>query len=185
MTPNILTCLRIPLSCALFFLLFYNGFYAKTLALTVFLAAMLTDYLDGKIARSTGKVTTFGKIMDPIADKFLTLSAFLAFTQMGLIPAWMVLLVVARDSLITGIRLTISEKGDLHAARNSGKNKTALQFTFVIFVLVFLILKEMPFWDLVWNDGWIRGISWVMGAVTTVTLWSGVRYLIKNKALFE
>ncbi len=182
--PNTLTCLRILLGFVLLFLLFLSGLPAKLLALTVFIAASLTDYWDGKLARSRGQITVFGKLMDPIADKFLTLCAFIGFTQKGLILPWMVLLVVARDFLITGIRLTIPQKGNLHAARHSGKNKTVLQFVFIHLVLGFLVLKETYFWNPVWEATVLAVIHGAMGIVVVATLWSGVSYLIKNRELF-
>lgn len=189
--PNALTCLRIVLTFVFLFLLFLNGLLVKILALVVFLAASITDYWDGKIARSTHQVTAFGRVMDPIADKFLALSAFIGFSQKGLIAAWMVVLVAARDFLITGIRLAIPQKAsspsgeNLHAARSSGKNKTVLQFVFILFVLSFLVFKETAFWNPAWEATWIRVIRASMAVVVIVTLWSGTRYLIKNRELFE
>jgi len=182
--PNSLTCLRIILAFVLLFLLFLNGLPSKILAFTVFIAASLTDYWDGRLARSSGQITLFGKLMDPIADKLLTLSAFIGFTQKGLILPWMVLLVVARDFLITGVRLTIPQKGDLHAARVSGKNKTVLQFVFIHLVLAFLVFKETRFWNASWEPGVLGVINGAMGIVVIATLWSGANYLIKNRGLF-
>lgn len=183
--PNALTCLRIILSFVLLFLFFLNGLSAKILALVVFIVASLTDYLDGKLARSSGQITVFGKLMDPIADKFLTLSAFIGFTQKGLIAPWMVLLVVARDFLITGVRLVIPPKGELHAARRSGKNKTVLQFAFIYFVLGFLVFRETRFWEASWEPPVQSAIRTAMGVIVVVTLWSGGNYLIKNRELFR
>jgi len=100
-TANTLTCVRIFLAFVLLFFILTDGFFWKTAAILVFVLASLTDYWDGKIARATGQITAFGKLMDPIADKFLTLFAFVAFTQKGIVSAWMVVLVVARDFLIT------------------------------------------------------------------------------------
>lgn len=183
--PNALTCLRIVLAFVLLFLLFMSGFAAKILALAVFIAASLTDYWDGKIARSSGQVTVFGKLMDPIADKFLTFAAFIGFTQKGLIAPWMVVLVVARDFLITGVRLAIPPKRDLQAARQSGKNKTVLQYLFIYFVLGYLAFRETPYWDPAWELPVLMFLRAAMGVIVIVTLWSGANYLIKNKELFE
>lgn len=183
--PNALTCLRILLAFVLLFLLFMSGFTAKILALAVFSAASITDYWDGKIARSSGQITVFGKLMDPIADKFLTLAAFIGFTQKGLIAPWMVLLVVARDFLITGVRLAVPPKGELQAARQSGKNKTVLQFIFIYLVLSFTAFRETQYWDPAWETQILMLIRGAMGVIVIVTLWSGANYLIKNKELFE
>ena len=186
---NGLTVLRVVLAFVLLYLLFLPGAAVKIAALFVFLGACATDYLDGRIARSRGQVSAFGKLMDPIADKFLTLLAFISFTQKGLVPAWMVAVVVARDFLITGIRLVVPLAGplggELHSSRISGKNKTALQFVFILFVLGFLIFKETSFWKPAWEDGWLVAIRAAMAVVVVTTLWSGASILIKNRKLFE
>ena len=188
---NGLTVLRILLAFVLLALLFLSGAVVKIAAFFVFLGACTTDYWDGRIARSRGQITVFGKLMDPIADKLLTLTAFIAFTQKGIVPAWMVVLVVARDFLITGIRLAVPQKDsvaegrDLHVARISGKNKTVLQFVFILFVLGYLILKETSLWGADWESGWLAVIRGAMAIVVAATLWSGARYLVKNKRLFE
>lgn len=162
-----------------------NGAAVKIAALLVFLLACATDYWDGWVARRMNQSTAFGKLMDPIADKFLTLAAFVAFTQKNLVPAWMVVVVVARDFLITGIRLAIPYKGELHGARPSGKNKTVLQFLFIVGTLGFLIAREFAFWQAEWESGALAVIYWCMALVLAATLWSGASYLIKNRKLFE
>jgi len=182
---NQLTCGRIFLSFALLFFLLSEGLIWKVGALFIFGLASLTDYWDGKIARARGQITGFGKLMDPIADKLLTLSAFIAFTQKGIVSAWMVLLVVARDFLITGVRLSIPPKEDLEAARPSGKNKTVVQFVFILGVLIYSVLREMSFWDSVWDPLVFSVINVSMLGVVGITLWSGVVYLYKNRRMFE
>ena len=164
-------------------LLFHQGAVFKGLALFVFLAASYTDYLDGKIARRMGQITPFGRLMDPIADKILTLSAFLGFVQLGIIPAWMAVVIITRDLLITGFRLTLPAGSDVQSARPSGKHKTVVQFASIVGVLIFLTVRETPLWDLAWTLRAHEVIYGSMVFVVAVTLWSGVRYVWKNKHL--
>ena len=167
------------------FLIFSKGFVFKALALFVFLIASLTDYWDGKLARSKGQITNFGKLMDPIADKLLTLSAFMAFVQLGIIPAWMVVVMLTRDLLITGLRLLIPDEVEARTPRSSGKHKTALQFASILGVLIFLTLRETDFWKPEWTPGALEFIYVGMIFIVGVTLWSGVRYVMKNKELLD
>lgn len=155
------------------------------MALFVFLLASLTDYWDGRIARKRGLITSFGTLMDPIADKILTLSAFLAFVQMSILPAWMAVAIITRDFLITGLRLLMSEKSAAQGARSSGKHKTALQFATIVGVLIFLTIKETAYWNPNWTPTALRFIYWSMLLIVVVTLWSGVRYVVKNREFFK
>jgi CDP-diacylglycerol--glycerol-3-phosphate 3-phosphatidyltransferase len=166
-------------------LLFMNGPIAKGLALLVFLLASLTDYWDGHIARNHNQITSFGKLMDPIADKILTLSAFLAFVQMSIIPAWMAVAIITRDLLITGLRLLIPEKSESRQARSSGKHKTALQFASIVGVLIFLTIKETSYWQAEWTPQALAFIYWSMLLIVGITVWSGVRFVMKNKDIFS
>ncbi len=147
----------------------------------VFLLASFTDYLDGRLAREKGLVTNFGKLVDPIADKVLTLSAFLAFVEMHLVPSWMVILILTRDFLITGLRLFLPQ-GESQAARVSGKNKTALQFIVIVGILFYLALKESRMWDAAWTMTMDQAIYWAMLLVVGFTLWSGFRFAYVNRA---
>ncbi len=183
--PNVLTCLRIFLACIFMFFVFAEGVFFKELSLLIFLAASLTDYWDGTLARRLNQITAFGKLMDPIADKILTLSAFLAFVQMGIVPAWMVVVIITRDLLITGLRFLMPSEGSVQSARKSGKHKTVLQFLGIVGILVFLIIRETAFWDPLWEPIAREWIYWGMMGIVAVTLWSGVVYLMKNKAVFR
>ncbi|MGB3112317.1 MAG: CDP-diacylglycerol--glycerol-3-phosphate 3-phosphatidyltransferase, partial [Candidatus Omnitrophota bacterium] len=102
--PNKITLIRIALVFIFMLFLFMKGLTFKILALATFMLAAFSDYLDGFIAKRYGIVSDFGKLMDPIADKILTLAAFLAFVEMKLIPAWMVVIILMRELIITGIR---------------------------------------------------------------------------------
>jgi len=183
--PNKLTLSRIFLTVVFMFLLFAEGAPAKCLALGVFLLASLTDYWDGKIARAKNQRTSFGKLMDPIADKLLSLSAFLAFVQMEIIPAWMVMLIIARDLLITGLRLLAPPGHPVMAVRSSGKHKTTLQFTAIVAVLVFLAVRDTPFWKAEWTPSAHTFIAASMFFVVAVTLWSGLRVVYLNREIFS
>jgi CDP-diacylglycerol--glycerol-3-phosphate 3-phosphatidyltransferase len=167
------------------FLVFGEGIFFKTAAFLTFLAAGLTDYWDGALARNQNQITAFGRLMDPIADKILALAAFLAFVQMGIVPAWMVAVILARDLLVTGMRFLMPSQGDVQAARKSGKHKTALQFLMIIAILIFLILRETFFWNASWNSEAFEWIYWGMFATVAVTVWSGVVYVFKNRELFR
>ena len=114
--PNKLTIIRIILSFVFMFLLFTQGLLAKVLALITFLIASITDFYDGYLARKYNLITDLGKLLDPIADKILVLSAFLAFVEMGIIPAWMVVIIILRELVITGVRIFAITDGKILAA---------------------------------------------------------------------
>lgn len=182
--PNFLTSTRFLLAGLFMAVLFRSGLCFKTLALGVFVLAMLTDYWDGALARSRGQISNFGRLMDPIADKVLVLSAFVAFVQMELVPAWMVVAIMFRDFLITGFRLLMPPGKNVQAGQ-SGKHKTVLQFAAIIGVLLFLIVRETRYWTTAWDEEAVRVIYFSMLIVVIVTLWSGVRYAAKNWHVFE
>ena len=121
----------------------------KWVALGVFIAASLTDMLDGKIARKYNLVTNFGKFMDPLADKLLVCSALIALSDIGRMPAWIVIVIIARDFIISGFRLVAAEKGVVIAAGWSGKIKTTVQMIMVCFLVadlggkVFYVIDQM------------------------------------------
>ena len=169
-TPNKLTLLRVAM-IPVFLVVLYLGFPGSNyVALAVFVAASLTDLLDGHIARSRGLVTDFGKFMDPLADKVLVVTAMLWFVQCGRMPAWAVAIVIFREFAISGIRLIAAERGRVIAAAWSGKIKTAC--TMVFLTLMFLPLPE-------WVD--TLGV-WV---IVVTTVYSGLEYLVKNKDVID
>lgn len=145
------------------------------IATACFILASLTDYLDGRLAREKGQVTSWGKLMDPIADKMLTLSAFIAFAWLGLVPFWIVALIVLRDVFITAFRLRLPPASDT-SARQSGKNKTALQFAAIFGILLYLCARQTPYWNPAWEPRAHGMIYGAMLAVLAVTLWSGLRF---------
>ncbi|MCX7927980.1 MAG: CDP-diacylglycerol--glycerol-3-phosphate 3-phosphatidyltransferase [Candidatus Omnitrophica bacterium] len=187
---NKITISRIILTFVFIFLLsfpFPNNWHlwTKAASLVVFLLAALSDLLDGKIAQKWNMVTDFGKLMDPIADKMLVLSAFLVFVQMGLIAGWMVVIIVARELLITSLRLFALNKGKVLSAAKSGKHKTFSQMLLIIIILSFIVFKEFckvyASWNPYWEKGFIWAVNIVMWFVVILTLWSGLSYLWKNR----
>ncbi|MGH8048158.1 MAG: CDP-diacylglycerol--glycerol-3-phosphate 3-phosphatidyltransferase, partial [Chthoniobacterales bacterium] len=160
--------------------------YNHTLALALFVVATITDYLDGQIARRCNLITDFGKLMDPLADKILTAAAFICLIPYHALPAWVVIVIIAREFLITGLRLLAGAKGVVLPAEKLGKHKTAWQMGTILFFLLLLALGE-------WNAGRFELTSspWnyvgtIMVIVTTVlTVYSGAGYFWKNRALIE
>ena len=110
--------------------------YDKWIALAIFIIASLTDLLDGKIARKYNLVTNFGKFMDPLADKLLVCSALICLIELGKIPAWMVIVIIAREFIISGFRLVASDSGVVIAASYWGKFKTTFQMAAVCLLIV-------------------------------------------------
>src|SRR5688500_5183183 len=165
--PNKLTVARFILT-AVFLILFFNRFkYGDTIALIVFCMASLTDYFDGKIARRDKLITNFGILMDPLADKILICSAFIAFVGRDLMPAWMVVIIVARELAITGLRLLASTKNLIIAAERYGKHKTISQIVATISILVLVSYPEWGVWTGAVFDWWVP-------VFTKVAMWISV-----------
>jgi CDP-diacylglycerol--glycerol-3-phosphate 3-phosphatidyltransferase len=171
------------------FFLFSKGVIFKCLALAAFLAASFTDFLDGYIAKKYNMITDFGRLMDPIADKILVLSAFLAFVEMELIPAWMALVIVFREITITGLRMAALGQGKVLAAEDGGKHKMVSQVLSIFAILLFLIFREagikvFGFWSASTERIYKDTIFLLMLITTFLTLASGISYLIKNKGVY-
>ncbi|MFH1458852.1 MAG: CDP-diacylglycerol--glycerol-3-phosphate 3-phosphatidyltransferase [Candidatus Omnitrophota bacterium] len=187
--PNRLTTLRIILSFVFMFLLFTPGVLAKILALIAFLIASITDFYDGYLARKHNLITDLGKLLDPIADKILVLSAFLVFVEMGIIPAWMVVIIILRELLITGVRIFAVTEGKILAASLAGKHKTVSQMVSIFIILTVIIIKEaggkiFSFWSAD-VDFWVqKSIYLLMLLTVALTLISGISYFIKNRDIF-
>ena len=163
--PNQLTIFRCILIVP-FVILLMNGF--DLISLAIFIIASLTDLADGKIARKYNLVTNFGKFMDPLADKLLVCSALIILIQLGRIPSWVVLIIIAREFIITGFRTVASDKGVVIAASKWGKYKTTFQM-----IMVCLMLANFAFLQIVTNI-----VMWIALALTVISL---VDYLWKNK----
>jgi CDP-diacylglycerol--glycerol-3-phosphate 3-phosphatidyltransferase len=182
---NRLTMSRILLTFVFMFFLFCNGLWAKAASLVVFILAALSDYFDGLIAQRHNMVTDFGRLMDPIADKILVLAAFAAFVQLQLIDAWMFVIIVSREILITSMRLFALNKGKVLSAARAGKHKTVLQMAVIFTILGFILLKEIILKYYTWNPAWEKifrqGIFFLMLVTVGLTLYSGLSYLWQNR----
>ncbi len=171
--PNKLTIFRvilIPFFVVL--LLFEITDYDKWIALAIFIIASLTDFLDGHIARKYNLVTNFGKFMDPLADKLLVCSALICLVELSKIPAWIVILIIAREFIISGFRLVASDNGVVIAASYWGKFKTTFQI--VMICLMIADLEHLYFVTQI--------VMWIALALTVISL---VDYLVKNKDVMK
>ena len=167
--PNILTLIRcalVPLMAGLCYLPEDRLWIAGA----VFALASVTDWFDGYIARSRGLITDFGKFLDPLADKLLVLSALVMLTALDRLPAWLTVLILARELAVDGLRMIAVGKGKVIAAAWAGKVKTTSQMILIL-VLFFLGWR----WD--GNAFVLAGTIWVAG----ITVYSGVQYFVKNR----
>lgn len=172
--PNKLTILRAVMIPFFLVFLYMTPGWAKWAALGVFIAASLTDMLDGKIARKYNLVTNFGKFMDPLADKLLVCSALIALSDLGRIPAWIVIVIIARDFIISGFRLVAAEKGVVIAAGWSGKIKTTVQMIMVAVLIADLGGDAVHIVELV--------LIYLALALTIISL---IDYLAHNKGVLS
>jgi CDP-diacylglycerol---glycerol-3-phosphate 3-phosphatidyltransferase len=182
--PNLLTLIRLGLSVLLVVSLSVQYPAHLAAALLVFLLASLTDYLDGVIARKWDLVTDFGKLMDPLADKVLTASAFICLIPYQALPAWAVIIIISREFLITGLRLLASSKGIILPAEKLGKHKTAWQMITIIFFLALLAARDFSIASsAAVNLLWVYGGMVLVTLTVGLTLFSGSAYLWKNRRL--
>jgi len=191
--PNKLTVSRFGLTVVFLWAMFSKFPLNNTLALFFFCFAGITDFLDGRIARSRNLITNFGKLMDPLADKIMTCSAFVAFvesTHMNpnapvKVGAWMVVIIVGRELAITGLRLLAASKNIVLAAERYGKHKTISQIACIIALLVVDACQE---WKPVLRDmftPWVPTFAEVMLWLTVVlTAMSGIIYLWRNRRIY-
>src|SRR5215831_6811221 len=157
--PNRLTISRFILT-VVFLAVFFSRFrFANTVALVLFSAASLTDYFDGKIARRDKLITNFGILMDPLADKILTCSAFIAFVDRDLMPAWMVVIIVARELAITGLRLLGASQQVVLAAEGYGKHKTISQIVAIVSILTLVSYPEWGYWGRAIFSWWVPAFT--------------------------
>lgn len=174
--PNKLSMLRICMVPVFVALALVEAQWAQLTALAVFCLASLTDLLDGQIARRRNLVTNFGKFIDPIADKLLVMSALVVLVGQGRMPAWVCILMLAREFAISGLRLVAAGTGKVIAAGWLGKVKTVTQMAAVILLL---LLKPVAGEPLLGAGGvWVADIVMYVSAVMTV--WSGVDYIARN-----
>jgi CDP-diacylglycerol--glycerol-3-phosphate 3-phosphatidyltransferase len=193
--PNKLTVSRFVLTVVFLWALFWPWPipFRHTLALFFFFLAGLTDFLDGRIARARGLITNFGILMDPLADKIMTCSAFVAFVESThlhpgtpvKVAAWMVIIIVARELTITGLRLLAASKGVVLSAERFGKHKTISQIVAIIALLVTDARNEWPSWLQNIFQGWSAPFAeialWLTVALTAA---SGLIYLWRNREIY-
>ena len=170
--PNRLSILRVLLVPVIVLLLYINTPACAWLALAVFLLASFTDYLDGHLARKHGIVTNFGKFLDPVADKLLVLSTMIALCGQGRFPAWACIVILFRELAVDGLRLVAVEQGRVIAAGPLGKLKTTTQ----MLTLIVYLLRNWPF-------GAFPMCEILMLASVALTVWSGVDYFVRNRAV--
>ena len=169
-TANKLTMLRVVMIPVFLLALYLEFPFDRLIALLIFVLASVTDFIDGYIARHYNQITDFGKFMDPLADKLLVISAMLWFVEVGQMPAWVLLIVIAREFAVSGLRMVAADRGVVIAAAWSGKIKTAA--TMVCFCLMMLPIPDA-----------LVTVCWIVVVLTTV--YSGVEYFIKNAEVFR
>ena len=183
---NRLTLSRLLLTVVFVAALNSSWQYGRTVALIVFLVAGVSDFVDGEIARRYGFVTDFGKLMDPLVDKIMVAAAFISLVPLKAVPAWAATTVVARDFLITGLRMMASAKGKVLPAEMLGKQKTSWQVVTVIFFLALLSLHELRYvsetstW---WNRAWNEAGPVLVGITVALTIFSALAYAWRHREL--
>jgi len=164
--------------------------FGKTIGLFVFILAALTDYWDGRLARRTGTVTAFGQLMDPLVDKVLICAAFISFVAIHqIVPAWIVIIILTREFMVTGLRLLAANQGRVIPASRWGKHKTVWQMGVICIILIGLAMREdllplmmkgdelQTFLDLYYNKYFNYVTFWLSAMVAVLTVLSGSVYL--------
>ena len=174
--PNILTCLRVLLIPVFMVLACQGNLPCDIAALIVYVAACLTDYVDGNLARKNNQVTNFGKFMDPVADKLLVMAALLLFVEDGTISAWMVAIILGREFIVSALRMVAASEGLVIAANMWGKAKTMITMITLIFLLC-------PIGPIMLGPISLQDIMiWITVIITAV---SGVTYITDNFAVIK
>lgn len=188
--PNQLTVLRIILTPVFYFLFISDNSTLKLISIFVFLIAAITDWYDGWLARKFNYITNWGKFLDPLADKILTSAAFIALVKIDVLVLWMVIVIIIRDFLITGLRAFADYKGELFNTNILAKWKTFLQMLFLYYLLLVQTLFSI---ELVkGNYEWILNllsnadfIYYSMLAITLLTFITGYQYFVQNKKIIR
>ena len=184
---NKLTIARLLLAFVFMGFLLMPGLFYKIAAFLIFCFASSTDFFDGWLARKRNEITDLGKLLDPIADKVLVLAAFLSFVEMNLIAAWMVIVIIIRELLITGLRILAMTKGKILEAGAFGKHKTVSQIVTIFFILLVLIIREIGVSKGFWTSGVENianyGILILMFISVGLTVSSGFSYLWSNRQI--
>ena len=188
--PNQLTVLRIILT-PIFFVLFISGDpLLIQISLIVFIIAAITDWYDGWLARKFNYITEWGKFLDPLADKILTSAAFLAFVFVGVLNIWLVVLVIFRDLLITGLRSLAEYRKVSFTTSYIAKWKTFFQMLFLYYLLLIYTLKTIPSIyngneEIIISLSNVNLLFWIMFGITAFTIYTGITYLFKNRFLIK
>lgn len=198
--PNIITMSRIAVTPLYLIFIFRPELWAKWTAGLLFAWGAISDYLDGYLARKYNLNSNFGALMDPLADKVLILAVFGSFIWLHLVPAWMVVIITAREFLITGLRQIAESRGIIIAASRSGKHKTISQIVAISVILAILCARATAAgyqmnWESFINGlgnwgPWLNGFMdygpyWLMFYATVMSVWSGVDYLIRNRTVLQ
>jgi CDP-diacylglycerol--glycerol-3-phosphate 3-phosphatidyltransferase len=175
--PNHLTLSRFWMTAIMMLCMSIDFRYANIIALIIFVLASITDALDGYLARNFFGVTSFGKLMDPLADKVLVCAAFIGFIEQGSLSAWMVVLIIAREFMVTGMRLLMIEKGIVMPAGPWGKIKTTVQMLAICLYFFGLIWSSSAYLPTAGSN-----FAWWLGLGTAVlTAWSGIVYFWQQR----
>lgn len=188
--PNQLTTLRIILTPVFLYLFVSGDPILMQISLGVYIIAAITDWYDGWLARKFNYITTWGKFMDPLADKILTSAAFFAFVYIGVLELWMVIIVVFRDLLITGLRLFAEWQKKSFTTSKIAKIKTVVQMVFIFYLLIVFTLRENSFlaeqipkvFEIMTNQ---TAIYITMLSITVFTFTTGVIYIFQNRILIS
>lgn len=189
--PNKLTVSRFLLTIAFVAAIYSPIPFHETIAMVLFIAASITDYYDGMIARRDKLITNFGILMDPLVDKILVCSAFIAFVGRGWVPAWMAVIIVARELAVTGLRLLAASKNVVLSAEALGKHKTTMQIIAIISILVRGSYTQWGEWSRTIFGFRIGDVPWVnwftfcaLWLAVILTLLSGLQYMWRNRHLY-
>jgi CDP-diacylglycerol--glycerol-3-phosphate 3-phosphatidyltransferase len=184
--PNKLTVGRLVLTVFFVGFLSTSTHWGDVAALTLFIIASLTDWLDGYLARKLNQMTNFGKLMDPLADKVLVASALVCLIPLRALPAWVVIVIITREFLITGLRQLAASQGVILPADPLGKHKTAWQLITILFYLILLAAGDCFGDESRWLKFlWVQVGLWLIGITVVLTIYSGLAYLWKNRSLLR
>lgn len=173
---NKLTVLRMILVPVFLICAMFNTLTGNVIALIIFILASVTDKLDGYIARSRNQITNFGKFMDPLADKLLVTCALIILVEKNIIPAWVVVVIIAREFIVSGLRTLAASQGVVIAASKWGKLKTVIQMVAIIMGLLFLV----------YSPSWLEMLTQIaIYLAGVVTIFSGVDYFVKGKGIIN
>jgi len=178
--PNKLTVGRLLLCLVFTLVLELSSPYAGLLAFFIFVVASLTDWLDGYLARRLHLVTDLGKLLDPLADKILVSAAYIGLVAHNLAPAWIVVFIISREFLITGLRMLAASKGVIMAAERMGKHKTISQIVTVLIGLALLSFHQLnwlPAFSTLMEVWLLKPLLWL---TLFITIYSGAAYFVKN-----